>query len=480
MSEGTAAVRIQPAIVLRDEIKELIEQGDLDQAIRRLLDFTRDYTEGREFENEAVAISAQFNRTRRHERSGMRTSADAEVDYTQITVRLLDLTDTVYGQLKAVNGRPLGLLSSEGTSTEGHPVGSLENNGDAPGREPVLQPEFGDGALTQLERARARFRREREREASEVTDVVFRCRDLKKAYPRSRHEFALSGVELELRTGQITVVVGVNGVGKTTLLRIVAGELKPSTGTLEYPLLDRGGLDWQTIRSKIGYVQQSPPPWHGRVCDNLHLHASYRGLHGRENIDETEFILHRLGLELYRNATWSQLAGGFKMRFELARLLIEGATLLILDEPLAPLDIIAQQIFLRDLRDLANSIQKPLSVILSSQHLYEIDAIADQILFLNEGKSTFYGPPARLGEFRATNVFELSGPSSFSEVQRLLNGTTGLQVKVFGNRFVVTVGRTVTGPMVLQRILQGGGSVNYFRDISRSTRLLLETYRHEE
>jgi ABC-type multidrug transport system ATPase subunit len=116
--------------------------------------------------------------------------------------------------------------------------------------------------------------------------------------------------------------VGVNGSGKTTLLRVLAGEIATDAGTLAYPLLCPNPLDWLRIRSQIAYVPQRPSRWYGILEENLYLHAALRGLTGRANEDEVEFILHRLGLEIYRKARWHEISGGFQMRFELAKALV--------------------------------------------------------------------------------------------------------------------------------------------------------------
>ena len=82
------------------------------------------------------------------------------------------------------------------------------------------------------------------------------------------------------------------------------------------------------------------------LVDNLHFAAAIHGIRGKENEDEVDFIIWRLGLDKYRNATWNEISGGFKMRFSLGRALVYNPRLLILDEPLANLDVNTQLLFL--------------------------------------------------------------------------------------------------------------------------------------
>ncbi len=90
--------------------------------------------------------------------------------------------------------------------------------------------------------------------------------------------------------------------------------------------------------------------------------------------------LARYGLQEYQNAQWDEISGGYKIRFELARALVAQPKLLLLDEPLAYLDVITRQRFLIDLRAIASSLENPIPIVVTSQHLYEIEAIADQLV----------------------------------------------------------------------------------------------------
>ena len=95
------------------------------------------------------------------------------------------------------------------------------------------------------------------------SNVVFRCTNIGKTFVSTASRLALSDISIELRTNQIVGLVGVNGVGKTTLLRIIAGEIAPSRGDLSYPLLHTGPHNWKQIRQQIAYVPQLPKPWYG-------------------------------------------------------------------------------------------------------------------------------------------------------------------------------------------------------------------------
>ena len=304
-------------------------------------------------------------------------------------------------------------------------------------------------------------------------DVVLSAVGLTKHYRRST--FSLTDVNFDLRFGEITGVVGRNGNGKTTLFRLVVGELKPSAGQLTYPALGHeGNRCLSAARRDIAYVPQELPRWYGSLRNNLHYEAAVHGIHGRDNDREVDFIVERLGLSDELDKTWQALSGGFKLRFALARALVSRPKLLVLDEPLANLDFRTQQVVLKDLRNLTDSIRHPLAVLISSQHLHEVEVVSNKILFLKHGAVAFYGPLSDIGTSRGRNTFELGGSMDIETIRKALHGDAMLSVYYSGASFVVTTGRQTTAADVLNRLMSAGVEIRYFRDISTSTKSLFD------
>lgn len=212
---------------------------------------------------------------------------------------------------------------------------------------------------------------------------VLKAKDILKSYGSNR--FSLGPVSVEINKGQVYGLVGENGNGKTTLLRILANEISFNDGSLNYSFNEKSKNEYD-LRTKLVYIPQRTEKWYGSLKDNLKFVLSNHGVSPEENETRTLMMIARLGLWNYKHLKWSELSSGYKMRFELARILLRKPEILLLDEPLANLDVLAQQVILEDLKSIANSVNHPIALILSSQQLYEVEKISDKVIFLKNGK----------------------------------------------------------------------------------------------
>ncbi|GAA4320083.1 ABC transporter ATP-binding protein [Flaviaesturariibacter amylovorans] len=283
--------------------------------------------------------------------------------------------------------------------------------------------------------------------------------------------FSLAPVNVRLHHGQIIGLVGENGNGKTTLLRLLNGDLRPDAGTIRYHFAPAGTAAYD-VRSRIAFIPQRPQSWYGSLMDNLQFASTFAGLTGEENELWTEMVIARMGLRPYRTYNWSRISSGYKMRFELARTLLRKPQVLLLDEPLANLDMLAQQIILEDLKFLAASETMPLSIILSSQQLYEVEKVSNEVIFLQRGVAR-YQPGAPLDEApeeKTALVLELETAATRDELEALL-GPAGLQQLTFNGGVHILYFAPGTGTGDVLTLLGGSGlPVRYFRDISHSSR----------
>lgn len=292
-------------------------------------------------------------------------------------------------------------------------------------------------------------------------------RGISKKYNKGR--FKLSPIDVTLSSGEITGLVGENGNGKTTLLRILAGELHPDTGSINYQLRTSHS-DTYDLRSRLAFVQQRIPRWWGTLRENLHLTAGFHGLHGRTNELRVDMIIARLGLRPYRELSWSTISSGYRTRFELARTLLRRPEVLLLDEPLSNLDIISQQTILQDLRYLTKSHAQPLSVLLSSQQIYEVEKVSDHIIFLRQGEPIYQDTKTAARDQVQRSVYEIETAAGRDILEAALSALAVKQIQFNGGVYVVTINGQATSAQVLRAIADGGVEATYYRDISRSSR----------
>ena len=276
--------------------------------------------------------------------------------------------------------------------------------------------------------------------------------------------FSLKAVSLQVTTGSVGGVVGENGNGKTTLLRCLAGQLAHDTGTLEYSQLRQP--DGYRVKNHVAFIPQRIPRWFGLLKDNLHFSAALSGIHGEENHTMVAFMLERLNLSQYAHLTWNQISSGYRTRFEIARVLLQMPSLLILDEPLANLDINAQQTLLTDLRYLAKSVRHPMGILLSSQQLHEVEKIADIVYFIKMGNCLYNTKEAPAAT--DTCIIEIETTAAREAIQNVF-AEGDIQVHFNGSYYTLTSAALPAGAMVTT-LLQNGIPVTYFRDITHSTK----------
>ena len=225
-----------------------------------------------------------------------------------------------------------------------------------------------------------------------------------------------SDVSFAINENDKIALMGKNGAGKSTLLKIIAGQSKPSTGNISAPkdavvaylpqhLLTTDGATVMEETSKAFGEIFSMKAEIDEINEQLTVRTDYESdaymkliervsdlsekFYAIEEVNyeaEVEKILIGLGLWNYKHLKWSELSSGYKMRFELARTLLRKPELLLLDEPLANLDVLAQQVILEDLKAIANSVNHPIALILSSQQLYEVEKVSDKVIFLKNGQ----------------------------------------------------------------------------------------------
>ena len=299
-------------------------------------------------------------------------------------------------------------------------------------------------------------------------EILISTLQLTKSYGSS--SFGLGPIDLELHQGEILGLVGENGNGKTTLLRALCGELYASSGKINYHFKYADQFD---LRTQLVYIPQRTDTWYGSMFENLQFTASSYGYLPEENELLVQLIIARLGLRKFRNHSWKSLSSGYKMRFELARMLLRKPKILLIDEPLANLDILAQQTVLEDFKSIAKSPFRPIGIVLSSQQLYEVEKTSDQVIFLKQGAQKNLHERFISDEIdKPTTHLVIEFESSFTQNQlgELFKKLEMISLQFNGGTFIVTFPENISVNEFLKLVIDHQIPLHYFRNISNSTR----------
>ncbi|GGD69455.1 ATP-binding cassette domain-containing protein [Croceicoccus mobilis] len=236
-------------------------------------------------------------------------------------------------------------------------------------------------------------------------DAVARVSGLSKNFDGAEKP-ALSDVSLEILTGRVTGLVGPDGAGKTTLIRILAGLMKADGGEVEV----LGGKPGRDL-ADIGYMPQRFGLYEDlSVEQNLQLYAEMRAL-PREDHDETfARLLKFTDLDRFRERLAGNLSGGMKQKLGLACALVKTPRLLLLDEPGVGVDPISRRELWAMVQDLLGdgSETGQMGVLWSTAYLDEAEK-CDTVYLLSEGELLFEGDPARLTGSVDDRVVRLTG-----------------------------------------------------------------------
>jgi NitT/TauT family transport system ATP-binding protein len=196
-------------------------------------------------------------------------------------------------------------------------------------------------------------------------------RGVGKAFPNG--VVAVEGLDLGIREGEFVTLLGPSGCGKSTALRILAGLIPPSRGTIE----------WRDERvpGGLSFVFQEPTlmPW-ATIAGNVRLPLTLLGHDKEDSAPRVQATLERVGLAAFARAYPRELSGGMKMRVSIARALVTDPKLLLMDEPFAALDEITRFKLNNDLLALWRELRK--TVVFVTHSVFESVYLSQRIVVM--------------------------------------------------------------------------------------------------
>ena len=204
---------------------------------------------------------------------------------------------------------------------------------------------------------------------------------------------ALQGINMQIKTGQLTALVGPDGAGKTTFLRLIAGLYKPTAGSLEVLGMDVA-KDPQSVQDRISYMPQKFGLYEDlSIQENLDLYADLHGVPMDVRKERFERLLKITDLARFTERPAGKLSGGMKQKLGLACTLVRSPELLLLDEPSVGVDPLSR----RDLWSIIEQLvrEENLSVILSTAYMDEAERCHEVYVML-DGQVLKQGTPDEL------------------------------------------------------------------------------------
>lgn len=196
------------------------------------------------------------------------------------------------------------------------------------------------------------------------------------------HLAAVDNVSFEIGPGEIVGLLGHNGAGKTTIMKMLTGYLEPTGGTILIDGLDIG-LERESVQQVIGYLPENDPLYSEMtVIDYLDYAAALHGIAPEEREQRIRDVIHRTALGSKAADTIATLSRGYRQRVGVAQAILHCPKLLILDEPTNGLD--PTQVL--QMRDLIRSLAKHATVIISTHILREVQAICDRVIIIRNGR----------------------------------------------------------------------------------------------
>lgn len=242
----------------------------------------------------------------------------------------------------------------------------------------------------------------------------------------------MDGISFSVKEKEVFGLVGPDGAGKTTLIRMLCGLIKPSGGTAE--ILGHDLIkDINRIKNEIGYLSQKFSLYADlSIDDNIEFFAE---LHGVKNFkSRRNELLEFTRLEKFRHFLAGKLSGGMKQKLALACTLIHRPKIIFLDEPTTGVDPVSRRDFWKILSELHN---EGVTIIISTPYMDEAERF-NTIAMMNYGKLLMNDSPAAIKAGMNTQVLEIV-TSELRDSYKFITENSTNEVQLFGDRIDIAV-----------------------------------------
>jgi ABC-2 type transport system ATP-binding protein len=250
---------------------------------------------------------------------------------------------------------------------------------------------------------------------------------------------AVNQVSFEIGTGEIVGLLGRNGAGKTTIMKMLTGFLEPTGGSIEIDGLDIN-TEREAVQQRIGYLPENDPLYYEMtVIDYLDYAATLHGVPDAERTDRIREAIGRTELSSKATDTIGTLSRGFCQRVGVAQAILHNPRVLILDEPTNGLDPTQVQ----HMRDLVRFLAGDATIILSTHILQEVQAICSRVIIIHNGQKVLDSNMDELLAGKRLLVAVDAGPERALKLLSAVSGIVSVEPMTQrgpGHRYVLDLG----------------------------------------
>ena len=260
---------------------------------------------------------------------------------------------------------------------------------------------------------------------------------------------AVAGLSFGVAPGEIVGLIGPDGAGKTTTMRILCGLLRPDAGTTRVAGFD-SAREPRGVKENVGYMPQRFSLYPDlTVAENLQFFAELFGVTGDERRRLEERLMEFSRLAPFRSRRAAQLSGGMKQKLALSCTLIHTPKVLILDEPTTGVDPVSRREFWRILRGLAGD---GLALLVSTPYMDEA-TICHRVILMHRGRAIAQGTPDEITARFPRRLVEVKGRALADARRRLLGASDlGIAVHRFGDSLHVVHDATLPPEAIAERV----------------------------
>ena len=283
---------------------------------------------------------------------------------------------------------------------------------------------------------------------------IIHAAGLHKSFGRGGRVQAVAGVDLAIAPGETFGLVGPDGAGKTTVIRLLTGLLAPDAGRASVLGLDVFRQSLQ-VHERVGYMAQRFSLYGDlSVTENMAFFSQVHGVPRAARQERTRRLLEFARLEAFRARPAAKLSGGMKKKLALACMLVHQPEVVCLDEPTTGVDPVSRREFWDILTDLR--LEQNVTILVSTPYMDEAER-CHRIGLLYGGRLVAQGTPAQIKALISGQLLELR-PPDWRAARALLGGMPGvLEVQTYGDRLHVFVDAAEARAAELPAALQAAG-----------------------